>query len=402
MPDINAASQNLRCMNRESEILISPYQSAVISNCFHHLSRIRCNQDENEFTLALACVISQNVRFREGFLAECGFGFDDEKQKVVPQYQWTSAYGRPDLVLEVRADDDVVATIHIETKVASKPRKGQIDRHLKGLENKALLLKSKGFKNVYSRLVVVSEYDAPLFPEFGDVAWVSWDTVHEVLKKSRTDKPVEDYLVKSLAKSLEERGMAEFEGFDVDRWSRYLEIYEKNHELIEDVQRQIARFVKEVKSIVAQRVKSQTEPFDAFRDSIHGRGYQSKFWIRGKRGTPQSEYFLQMKVEPDEGWIETSIWTTRSADSVRLLENLKDSRLRRRLKDWLIWYVKGEEDDTVDIEGFEEVMKLRPPEASIYHPRYVTDNMNTFGSKEVLQSTLSEMQKACRLFKRLS
>lgn len=63
--------------------------------------------------MALARVISENVRFREGFLGECGFRLVDKRQEVVPKYQWTSAYGRPDLVLEVRADDKVGAKAYI-------------------------------------------------------------------------------------------------------------------------------------------------------------------------------------------------------------------------------------------------------------------------------------------------
>ena len=321
--------------------------------------------------MAFACVLENNSDFAKRFLRECGYEEVDKEYGLLSRFQWTSAYGRPDLAFEISSESKVVAAIHVEVKVGLEPKKGQIKRHLKGLENRVRQLADRGAKGLYSRLVVLSRHDSPQFSTPPSVKWLSWNRIHDLLAESEHGDPVVEYLTDSLAEALEVSEMVEFGGFDVEEWKECVRIHEAKGDLIDRVEEEAEEFVDEVKTQVKENMKSKTKPYDILRTPVHERGYQYQFWINGMVATPMEHYHVGLRVEPWEGWIETSIGAEVSTHSAGLLENLRNWNLRRKLSKWAIWYRKGGNDDETSIDAFEEVIEFGPKEASmkrrIYH-----------------------------------
>ena len=369
--------------------------------CFDHLSRLRCKQDENEFTLALMSVLSRNIDFRNRFLRECGYQVKGKGLGATQHFQWTSAFSRPDFLLEIVSSGETLALISVEVKVESPVDKTQLENHLDGLDNREKILASKSLMEPYCRLVVLTKQDDTQFQFAQDVKWLSWNGVRALLKQSRDRDPVAKYLAETLADALEARGMTEFEGFDVDEWSGFVGLYTGNKDLMERVEDKLAQFVSNIKDRVKKAVEDETKPFNDFSKSIHGRGRRFQFWIRGKRGSPTYYYYTGLKIEPYEGWIEVFISAEGSEDSISLLRNLRKKRITKMLDGWSLWFMKGWREDVVDIDVYDEVMKERPAEAALILRSHLDGESESFKTKEIERKIWSRIEGACEIFKML-
>jgi hypothetical protein len=369
--------------------------------CFHHLSRLRCRQDENEFTLALMSVLSTNTDFRNRFLRECGYDIKGIGLEFTQHFQWTSAFGRPDFLLEVKSGKETLALISVEVKVRSPVRKQQLRLHIDGLVNRRRMVTGKGLKEPFSRLVVLTKSDQPEVEFEHDVKWLTWDGVHTLLKQSKALDPVAKYLTEALAGELEARGMTQFEGFNVEEWGRFVDLYTEHKDVLERVENEVARFVSRLKDRVKDAVERKEKPFDFFSRKIHGRGREFEFWTRGLRGTPGHNYYTGMKIDPYEGWIEVFISAEGSKNSIALLKNLKDKGVVRRLNGWSVWHIKGHREDLVRMGVYKEVIRNRPAEAALILRSYLNKESESFRKRGMERKIWKRIEKACEISRML-
>ncbi len=196
--------------------------------------------------------------------------------------------------------------------------------------------------------------------------------------------------------------MVEFDGFEVDKWGRYVQIHEENTSLFEEVEDQLAQFIEEFRELIRQHVKDRVSPYDKFQQEVHGRGRNFQFWFQGKRGSPGYDYYVGLRISPEDGWIETSISADRSSDSKRLLRNLDGRKIRRLFDGWSIYYEKGWEERVVGIDKYTEVLDLGPASTALILRRYVSENSSSFGNGRIKRRIADDLKSACEIFGLLS
>ena len=231
---------------------------------------------------------------------------------------------------------------------------------------------------------------------------MSWERIHDLLCEDGEEEPVSEYLSRSLAKALEGSEVVDFGGFSVPMWMKVVRFYEDNRDLVDKVEKEADIFMKKLEAKVEDKMGSKTSPYDILEESVRDKGRNDRFWIRGKEETTFEDYHVAMRIEPWEGWIETSVGAEGSPYSASLLENLKAESLRVELSGWGIWHRKGGHEDIAEIDAFERVIEYGPKDVSLIFRRHLMEDEDLFGQSRIMDVIVEDFEKACEVLRRLS
>ncbi len=364
------------------------------ANPIGFLDAATCNQDENHFNWILAYLLNADESFRRAFLERLiGLGREVSVTEFVANYQQSAMSSRPDLKVRFRSSDGK-HLIFVETKVQSPVDPDQLKRHREGLAKEKWLIESPGREASTALVLLAPRQSIPASLAPG-VTPVAWEDVHDMLIAGPRDE-LRGTIAIELAQVLEVRGLADFPGFDVEAWRKYLEMRNEHNRIIRQVEDQAANFVLSVRNLTNKAVLEGKAPFSRFETAPATRGAPSEFTIYPKAAWKAQSHWGHVKVLLDDGWVEASCgtWTTRNCPSFL-------SAVGKRVEDfskagWQLWYACGGIESYADLSSWKSLLGQKVTEISLLRNRELATEKDLLSSPQVVNGTFEDLSLACQ------